>query len=29
VEHFSLPNNRRRLLEALQPRLAAGGGLDG
>ncbi len=25
VEHFSLPNNRRRLLEALEPRIAAHG----
>ena len=26
VEHFSLANNRRRLLEALEPRIAAGDG---
>jgi glycosyltransferase involved in cell wall biosynthesis len=25
VEHFSLENNRRRLLEALEPRIAAHG----
>jgi hypothetical protein len=25
VEHFSLVNNRRRLLEALEPRIAADG----
>jgi glycosyltransferase involved in cell wall biosynthesis len=25
VEHFSLANNRRRLLDALEPRIGAGG----